>query len=60
MLIVKIIISIFCILGIINPELTWKISEGWKVKNVEPSDVYLNLNRIASAVVLFIVWFVIP
>jgi hypothetical protein len=60
MIAAKIIISIFCIVGIIKPELTWKISEGWKFKNVEPSDVYLNLNRIASAIVLFIVWFIIP
>ena len=52
----KIIISIFLIINIINPSLGWKIGEGWKYKNVEPSDDYLFFTRIISGFLLFLVW----
>lgn len=52
----KIIINIFLIINIINPSLGWKIGEGWKYKNVEPSDDYLFFTRIISGFLLFLVW----
>ncbi len=52
----RIIISIFLIINIINPRLGWKIGEGWKYENVEPSDSYLYFSRIISGLALFLVW----
>ncbi len=54
----RIIISIFLIINIIKPEIGWKIGEGWKYKNVEPSWEYLFFTRIISGLLLFLVWFV--
>lgn len=41
MLFIKIIASIFLLIGIISPETSWKMSEGWKFKDAEPSEGYL-------------------
>ncbi len=59
-ILIKLLFTVFCIIGIINPELSWKMSEGWKFKDAEPSVLYLVMTRIMSIVVLVIVWFVIP
>lgn len=56
MVFIKIIFSIFLLIGIINPKLSWKMSEGWKYKDVEPSEGYLIGTRIISAVVLVLIW----
>lgn len=56
----KIIISTVLVIGIINPQMAWRITEGWKYKNVEPSAVYLFINRIAAIFGLIIIWFVFP
>ena len=37
----KILLILLLIINIINPKIAWKIGEGWKYKNVEPSDAYL-------------------
>jgi hypothetical protein len=60
MFIIKLFFTIFCLIGIINPKLTWKMSEGWKFKDAEPSEAYLIMTRIMSIVILIVVWFVIP
>ncbi len=60
MFIIKLIFTIFCLIGIINPELSWKMSEGWKFKDAEPSEAYLIMTRIMSIVILIVVWFAIP
>lgn len=60
MILVKLIFTIFALIGIFNPRLSWKMSEGWKFKNAEPSTAYLIMTRISSIVVLIIVWFIIP
>ena len=39
----KVIVGIFLIINTINPKLIWRITEGWRYKNVEPSDSYLFL-----------------
>ena len=58
MIFFKIIISILLIIGIVNPKMAWKMSEGWKFKeDIEPSITYLIVNVIGSIVVLFIIWF---
>lgn len=57
---IKIIISIFALVGIINPELSWKLSEGWKFRDAEPSDAYLVYTRIVSVVILIVLWLVFP
>ena len=58
MIFFKIIISILLIIGIVNPKMAWKMSEGWKFKEeIEPSITYLIVNVIGSIVVLFIIWF---
>lgn len=56
----KIIFSIFAIIGIVNPELSWKISEGWKFRNVEPSEAYLVLTRIVGVITLIVIWLLFP
>lgn len=59
-ILIKIIISIFALVGIINPELFWKLSEGWKFRDAEPSDAYLVYTRIVSVVILIVLWLVFP
>jgi hypothetical protein len=56
----KVIISIILLIGIISPKLAWKISEGWKYKNAEPSTFYLVMGRIVSIILLVVVWFALP
>lgn len=56
MVFIKIIASILLIIGIINPKLSWKMSEGWKYKDIEPSEGYLIGTRITSVVILVIIW----
>ncbi|MCF6462576.1 histidine kinase [Clostridium sp. Cult1] len=55
----RIIVSILLIINIINPRLGWKIWEGWKYKNVEPSDGYLYVSRVLAVLGLILVWFVV-
>lgn len=57
---VKLIFSVFCLIGIINPELSWKMSEGWKFKDAEPSEMYLFATRAASVIILIFIWLVFP
>ena len=56
----KLIFTVFALIGILNPKLTWQMSEGWKFKDAEPSEAYLVMTRITSVVVLIVVWIVIP
>jgi hypothetical protein len=60
MILIKILFTVFCIMGIVNPRLSWKMSEGWKFKNAEPSEFYLGMTRIMSIIILVVVWFIIP
>ncbi|WP_042333717.1 DUF6199 family natural product biosynthesis protein [Desulfosporosinus meridiei] len=53
---IKIIASVFLIITIINPRITWMISEGWKFKNAEPSELYLIINRIMAVVIFIVIW----
>ena len=47
-----------CILNIIFPSMGWYMRYGWAVKGEsEPSDAYLLMTRIGSAVVLIIFLF---
>lgn len=57
---IKLFFSVMCIIGIVNPKLSWKMAEGWKFKNVEPSSFYLIMTRIMSVIMLIIVWLIIP
>ncbi|WP_068965592.1 DUF6199 family natural product biosynthesis protein [Desulfosporosinus sp. BG] len=56
----KLIISVVLLVGIINPRIAWMISEGWKFKNAEPSEVYLLFNRIMAIVILIVIWLIFP
>lgn len=56
----KILMSILLLIGIISPETAWKMSEGWKFRNAEPSTAYLVFGRIMSIIILVIIWLVIP
>ena len=60
MIFIKIIISIILIIGIINPRISWMMSDGWKFKNAEPSTLYLIMTRIMSVIMLIVVWLAIP
>jgi hypothetical protein len=60
MIFIKIIISIILIIGIINPRISWMLSEGWKFKNAEPSTIYLIMTRIISVIMLIVIWILIP
>ncbi|WP_238883360.1 DUF6199 family natural product biosynthesis protein [Clostridium sp. YIM B02551] len=60
MIFIKVIVSIILIIGVINPRLSWKISEGWKFRDVEPSTLYLIMTRVMSVVMLIVVWLAIP
>jgi len=55
----KIIASAFLLIYIFNPKIGWMISEGWKYKNAEPSEVYLIINRILAVAFLIIIWFLV-
>lgn len=59
-ILVKIFMSAIALVGIISPRFLWKISEGWKFKNAEPSTAYLTISRIIFAIMLILIWFVIP
>ena len=48
----KILLILLLIVNIINPKIAWKIGEGWKYKNVEPSDAYLYYTRAVSIIIL--------
>ena len=50
----EILIGIILIINIINPKIMWKIGEGWKYKNVEPSDAYLYFSRVISVIILLL------
>ncbi|WP_085930980.1 DUF6199 family natural product biosynthesis protein [Desulfosporosinus sp. OT] len=54
------IASIFLLITIINPRITWMISEGWKFKNAEPSELYLIINRIMAVVIFIVIWVLVP
>jgi len=47
------------LLAVINPSLAWQISEGWRYKNVEPSELYLVLSRVGGVVLIIIALVVI-
>jgi len=51
---VKVIVGIFLIINTINPKLIWRITEGWRYKNVEPSDSYLYFSRLISLTILLL------
>lgn len=54
----KIILSILLIIGIFNPKMAWKMSEGWKFKDdIEPSVTYIIVNIIGSIIILLVMWF---
>lgn len=57
---IKMIASIFLLITIINPRITWMISEGWKFKNAEPSELYLIINRIMAVVIFIVIWVLVP
>ena len=49
------------LLSIISPETAWYLSEGWRYKNLEPSEEYLRASRIWGLIgviagVLIFVW----
>lgn len=56
----KLIFTVICIIGIVNPELSWKMSEGWKFRDAEPSELYLIMTRVMSVVILIVLWFIFP
>lgn len=60
MFLVKFIISILLIIGIIFPKFAWMLSEGWKFKDAEPSQLYLGFSRVMSVVVLIVLWVAFP
>lgn len=60
MLFIKIVISIILLIGIYYPGAIWKISYGWKFKNAEPSEDYLILKRVGSALALLFIWLLVP
>ena len=60
MILIKFLLSIFLIIGIIFPKFAWMMSEGWKLKNAEPSDLYLVMCRISSVIILIAIWIAIP
>ena len=55
-MIIKIIFSIFLIVGIINPKISWKLKGGWMDKEGEPSKLYIVVNRGFSIVLLAALW----
>jgi hypothetical protein len=47
-LVVPILAIVLCILAILSPRTSWHISEGWKYKNLEPSDGALKMIRVGG------------
>jgi hypothetical protein len=46
------------IIGAIFPRASWYMSEGWKFKDAEPSDLVLIMNRVMGIVFTIIGFFV--
>jgi hypothetical protein len=42
------------LLQMINPRLAWNMEQGWKYKNLKPSETYLIVSRIAGAGLILI------
>jgi hypothetical protein len=51
---VSIVIIIASLVAIWSPRTSWYLQEGWKYKNVEPSDAALALVRIGGIVFLIV------
>lgn len=43
---------------VVNPRLAWQVSEGWRYVNVEPSELYMGVSRLAGVVLMLIALFV--
>lgn len=56
MILFKLIFTVISLIGIIRPDIMWVLSEGWKYKDVEPSETYLILSRVLSVIALILVW----
>ncbi len=54
MVLAALVLAAVGLLEAINPHLAWQISEGWRYKNVEPSEAYLVISRIAGVVMIVI------
>jgi hypothetical protein len=46
------------LLQVINPRLVWQLFEGWRYENLEPSEMYLGLLRLAGGVLIVVAIFV--
>lgn len=45
---VAVIVILLSALAIVFPRLAWELTQGWKYKNVEPSDAALVMTRLAG------------
>jgi hypothetical protein len=50
--VIPIIMIVMGIVGIIFPRVAWYFSEGWKFKNVEPSELALLLIRVGGGFII--------
>ncbi|MDH8679835.1 histidine kinase [Fusibacter bizertensis] len=56
MLIVKLILTAILLLGVINPALSIRLSEAWKLNRKPPSEKVYRVTRIYSIIAIIIVW----
>jgi hypothetical protein len=47
------------LIGVLNPRLTWWLEIGWKLKDAEPSELALILNRVVGIIIIMAGFFVI-
>ncbi len=56
MLIVKLILTAVLLLGVINPALSIRLTEVWKLNRKPPSEKVYKFTRIYSIIAILIVW----
>lgn len=46
----SIVLGIACLISVMYPEKSWYLSRGWKYRNAEPSDTYLELTKVGGVI----------
>jgi hypothetical protein len=56
----KIVISLILLIGVINPRLSIKLFEFWKLGRKSVTDNALKATRIFSVIAIILVWMLMP
>lgn len=48
------ILILLGLLNLLKPEVSWYLSDGWKFKDAEPSDLALGLARVVGVIMIIV------